>query len=661
MKYFLASSFKDGSIPYWCPNYFCGSPFVSDIQSGVFYPISAVFALLPFPFSLNVYILLHFFLGFCFCYHFLRELGLSKSSSLIPTISFCYAGYVIASINVLNSLSTIIWLPAILLSVHRAFSKGHRSWYFLSVLFLAMAILGGEPQLFLMMLGLTIAYVLAFVRKSKSGLASRSKGILILFLLILFSLLLTAIQLGPTYRDYLLSIRYGGISYAEATRYSLSVEMLKHFILPLHFSPGFASDPASLSGFFSGQGEVPWLLTIYPGLIVTCLALLSLIRKPSLKVHFWVLVFLSSLLLALGVKTPIYKLFYGIFPFFRFPAKFMALTGFSIVVMAAYGLERLRLHIGGGNIKFYYIVIFLGPFLVADLFLAHRGLNPMINSSFYRHHHPSLKAITVDPEHFRVYVHPEGMPQASAEQSILSHHIEWQNLSMPNLGIINRLFHVNGVSGFELIYQHLITKLLSKPWNERIRFLKLTNVKYIISSQALDKHPDVASHVDRVNSLVFRIREYMPRAWMVGQLLPIKKGTIEELVNDSFNPRRSALTNSEIATSYKRPFFREVNDIRYESDRRIRIEATAESSAILILSESSYPGWQVFVDGEKKECLWLNLLFQGVEIDQGKHIIEFVYQPAGFPIYFSISLVTFVLFVGSWCFYWLTSRKKPIT
>ncbi|MDZ7696027.1 MAG: hypothetical protein U5R49_03545 [Deltaproteobacteria bacterium] len=37
MKYFLAESFKAGQLPFWCPHYFCGSPFMSDIQSGVFY------------------------------------------------------------------------------------------------------------------------------------------------------------------------------------------------------------------------------------------------------------------------------------------------------------------------------------------------------------------------------------------------------------------------------------------------------------------------------------------------------------------------------------------------------------------------------------------------------------------------------------------------
>ena len=92
MKYFLANSLKNGSIPFWCPDYFCGAPYISDLQSGVFYPLSLVFVLFHFPLSFNIYIILHFFLGFCFFYLFIAGLGLSKKTALITSISYCYGG-----------------------------------------------------------------------------------------------------------------------------------------------------------------------------------------------------------------------------------------------------------------------------------------------------------------------------------------------------------------------------------------------------------------------------------------------------------------------------------------------------------------------------------------------------------------------------------------
>ncbi|MFC1532329.1 YfhO family protein [Thermodesulfobacteriota bacterium] len=98
--------------------------------------------------------------------------------------------------------------------------------------------------------------------------------------------------------------------------------------------------------------------------------------------------------------------------------------------------------------------------------------------------------------------------------------------------------------------------------------------------------------------------------------------------------------------------------ISYKQNNRIHIELTAESPGILVLSESSYPGWQVFVDGEEKECLWLNLLFQGVEVEKGKHNIEFVYRPKYFSLFSTISLVSLIIFVFIWFYYSLSVRKK---
>lgn len=48
MKAFLAQCLRRGEIPLWCPHYFCGAPFLSDIQTGVFYPPSLILTVLPF-------------------------------------------------------------------------------------------------------------------------------------------------------------------------------------------------------------------------------------------------------------------------------------------------------------------------------------------------------------------------------------------------------------------------------------------------------------------------------------------------------------------------------------------------------------------------------------------------------------------------------------
>ena len=274
MKFFLANSFKTLSIPFWCPNYFCGAPFSNDIQSGVFYPLSLIYVLLPFTKSFNIYILLHLFLAFCFFYLFIKGLNLSRSSAIIASISYCYGGYTISSINTLNNLSTLIWLPAILWAYQRAQTKGF-SGYFLTLFFICMAILGGEPQVFILIIVLLLlfSWTILPVKPGKTRLRVNAKHTILILLLITSAIALTIIQLGPTFLDYRLSVREGGIAYGEAVKHSLHPKMLKHLIIPMKFPPDFISNPISLHKLYPDGGDIPWLLTIYPGFLISPLAL----------------------------------------------------------------------------------------------------------------------------------------------------------------------------------------------------------------------------------------------------------------------------------------------------------------------------------------------------------------------------------------------------
>ena len=90
----------------------------------------------------------------------------------------------------------------------------------------------------------------------------------------------------------------------------------------------------------------------------------------------------------------------------------------------------------------------------------------------------------------------------------------------------------------------------------------------------------------------------------------------------------------------------------------IEIVLTAQEPSVLVLSESAYPGWRVYVDGEERPCLWLNLLFQGVEVEKGKHHIRFVFRPKGFTLYLALSIVSVGLFFFVWFCTWRSGRRK---
>ena len=59
-----------------------------------------------------------------------------------------------------------------------------------------------------------------------------------------------------------------------------------------------------------------------------------------------------------------------------------------------------------------------------------------------------------------------------------------------------------------------------------------------------------------------------------------------------------------------------------------RVTVTAQGPGVLVLAEVAYPGWQVWVDGERRDLLVVDGLLRGVALDGGAHEAEFVYRPA---------------------------------
>lgn len=78
----------------------------------------------------------------------------------------------------------------------------------------------------------------------------------------------------------------------------------------------------------------------------------------------------------------------------------------------------------------------------------------------------------------------------------------------------------------------------------------------------------------------------------------------------------------------------------------IRLESKAVRSALLVVAESWYPGWQVTIDGQPAKLLRANYLSQGVLVPQGTHTVEMEYRPDAFVYGAAISAVSSLGFVG---------------
>lgn len=66
--------------------------------------------------------------------------------------------------------------------------------------------------------------------------------------------------------------------------------------------------------------------------------------------------------------------------------------------------------------------------------------------------------------------------------------------------------------------------------------------------------------------------------------------------------------------------------VSYQSSK-VKIRTDSDKSGILVLTDTYYPGWEVFVDGVKKEILKADVGLRGVYLTGGKHDVLFEYVP----------------------------------
>ncbi len=66
------------------------------------------------------------------------------------------------------------------------------------------------------------------------------------------------------------------------------------------------------------------------------------------------------------------------------------------------------------------------------------------------------------------------------------------------------------------------------------------------------------------------------------------------------------------------------------ADSFVAIDVDAPKPGIVVLHDLFYPGWEAFVDGNKKPVLRANILFRGVEVPAGRHRVAFSFRPVSF-------------------------------
>jgi uncharacterized membrane protein YfhO len=169
-------------------------------------------------------------------------------------------------------------------------------------------------------------------------------------------------------------------------------------------------------------------------------------------------------------------------------------------------------------------------------------------------------------------------------------------------------------------------------------------VRYVTAFNALPAPTDgvtLARHSPESNSWLYTIDRVAPRAYIVANAIAEKNpdNVLLKLADPGFDPRAQVILNEPQSLDSKAVFKASAKITSYEN-MRVDINATLSAPGILVLADSYYPGWRVYVDDKEGEILRANLFFRGVNLRAGAHRVEFRYEPRSFQIGLWISLAT---------------------
>ncbi|MBW2107317.1 MAG: YfhO family protein [Deltaproteobacteria bacterium] len=325
---------RQRNLPLWNPHIFSGMPFLGGFQSALFYPLNAVFLILPLARAVNVSIALHVFLLGLFMYGWAAHRGLHPMAALVSAVALMFSGAYFMHIEAghLPHLCTMTWAPLIFLSLDGLFEKPSFRWALVGVGAVTMQILAGYPQHLFYTAVAAGLYVGLRIIKTQH----RASILIAFFGVYLGALCLGAVQLLPGIDVAQQSVRSGGVSLEFAGSFSFPPENLATLLNPNLFGDG--KNIAYWGRYHR------WEMTLYMGLASFVLALIGAFRgEKSLRRYSTTMAGLL-LILALGRHTPLFKLVFRWVPgfdVFRGNSKFIFQASLFIAMLAGIGLHEI--------------------------------------------------------------------------------------------------------------------------------------------------------------------------------------------------------------------------------------------------------------------------------------------------------------------------------
>jgi len=247
---------------------------------------------------------------------------------------------------------------------------------------------------------------------------------------------------------------------------------------------------------------------------------------------------------------------------------------------------------------------------------------------------------------------------------------------LPSLNMLYQLYDIWGIDVIRLRKtDDLYRAFTSTPSISATHLIDLYGVKYVISVTPIEKAPRFELIYSRLEGLqgkkedllkentikLYRIRNYFPRAWLVKDFRVMEAHTILlRMLTKEFHPDQEVLLEEEPNNPLFSPFSKERekgitkggrrelgNKVEFiaEDRNQLHLRVQATEKAMLVLSDTYYPGWKAFIDGKEIKIYRANYNFRAIPLKPGEHEVKFIYNPISFKLGMVVSILTLIAVV----------------
>jgi heme exporter protein D len=268
---------------------------------------------------------------------------------------------------------------------------------------------------------------------------------------------------------------------------------------------------------------------------------------------------------------------------------------------------------------------------VVDLLLTGgTTVNPVREASYYSRQFGSTAFLQQNCGLYRIYP-----TAAKGEKDVVENLLE-------DIPTMYGLYSVFGHAALP-VERH---KTFVRTMRKSAALFNLAGVKYVL----LEEDPGYPGYVRAYVGSDFEIYEnesVLPRSFIVhhAEVIPSEQAVLDRLLSEDFDPSRTVILAEEPPPSFGQDGLPSEPDlhgaeITSYSPHQVVIEADLQADGFLVLSDTYYPGWKVYVDGREDKIYQADYLFRAVFLKQGRHVVEFRYNPLSFRIGLAISLAT---------------------